>query len=142
MEKTQKFAAYFTEGQKDKIDRCQDMDGSRSAAEVVRNAVDFYYGYLTADNAGLFLPQALQSYLDGRLNKMEDRLSALSFKHSVEVDMMAGILADSFQFTEEGLRRRRAESVGNVKRTNGRISFEKRVRDAADYESDDREDNY
>ena len=43
MDKTQKFAAYFTEDQKDKIDRCQDLDGSRSAAEVVRRAVDFYH---------------------------------------------------------------------------------------------------
>ncbi|WP_204791976.1 hypothetical protein [Oscillibacter sp. CU971] len=44
--------------------------------------------------------------------------------------MMAGILADGFQFSEEDLRRRRAESVNNVKRTNGRISLEKYVRGA------------
>lgn len=132
MEKNQKFAAYFSEEQRYKIDRCQDLDGSRSGAEVVRNAVDFYYGYLTAENAGSFLPQAIQSYLDGRLSQMEDRLSSLSFKHSVAVDMMTGILADYFQFTEDDLRRRRAESVDNVKRTNGRISFEQRVRNSGD----------
>ena len=40
------------------------------------------------------------------------------------------MIADSFQFSEEGLRRRRAESVRNVKQTNGRISFEKRVRES------------
>lgn len=40
------------------------------------------------------------------------------------------IKADSFRFSEEELRRRRAESVGNVKRTNGRLSFEKRAREA------------
>ena len=33
MEKTQKFAAYFTEDQKDKIDRCQDLDGRRGTFE-------------------------------------------------------------------------------------------------------------
>ena len=44
--------------------------------------------------------------------------------------MIAGILADSFQFSEDDLRRRRAESVKNVKRTNGRISLEKYVREA------------
>ena len=44
--------------------------------------------------------------------------------------MLSGIIADSFQFSEEGLRRRRAESVRNVKQTNGRISFEKRVRES------------
>ena len=83
MEKTQKFAAYFTEDQKDKIDRCQDLDGSPSAAEVVRKAVDFYHGYLTAGEAGSFLPQAIQSYLDGRRGTFEDRISKLLFKLAV-----------------------------------------------------------
>ena len=49
--------------------------------------------------------------------------------------MMAGILADAYQFNEEDLRRRRAESVRNVKRTNGRITLEQRVREA--WEEDD-----
>lgn len=47
-------------------------------------------------------------------------------------DMLSGIIADSFQFSEADLRRRRAESVRNVKQTNGRISFEKRVREASE----------
>ena len=81
-------------------------------------------------NAGDFLPTALKSYIDGQLGKLEDRLSSLSFRQSVEVDMMAGILADGFQFSEEDLRRRRAESVNNVKRTNSRISLEKYAREA------------
>lgn len=119
----------------EKIDWCQARDGSRSAAETVRRAVEFYYGYLLSGDEGVFLPRSIKSYLDGRLGKLEDRLAALSFKQAVEVDMMAGILADSFRFDEDDLRRRRAESVGNVKRTNGRISFEKRVRDT--WEDDD-----
>ena len=75
------------------------------------------------------LPTALKSYVDGRLGKLEDRLSSLSFRQSVEMDMMAGVLADGFQFSQEDLRRRRAESVSNVKRTNGRISLEKYARE-------------
>ena len=46
--------------------------------------------------------------------------------------MLSGIIADSFQFSEADLRRRRAESVRNVKQTNGRISFEKRVRESSE----------
>ncbi len=104
--------------------------GCRSMNELAERAIDFYLDYLEAGNAGDFLPVALKSYLDGRLGKLEDRLSALSFRQSVEMDMTAGILADSFQFSEDELRRRRAESVNNVKRTNGRISLERRVREA------------
>lgn len=43
--------------------------------------------------------------------------------------MVAGILADTYQFSEEDLKQRRAESVKNVKRTNGRISLDQRVRE-------------
>ena len=57
-----------------------------------------------------------------------DRLASLLYKHSVELDMVMGILADSYEFTEEDMRRRRADSVRNVKRTNGRLSFEQKVR--------------
>ena len=109
--------------------------GCRSMNELAEQAIEFYLDYLEVGNAGDFLPVALKSYLDGRLGKLEDRISALSFRQSVETDMMAGILADNFQFGEDELRRRRAESVNNVKRTNGRISLEKHVRE--EWEDDD-----
>ena len=102
----------------------------RSMNELAEQAITFYLDYLEVGNAGDFLPVALKSYLDGRLGKLEDRLSALSFRQSVETDMVAGILADSFQFSEDDLRCRRAESINNVKRTNGRISLEKYAREA------------
>ena len=62
-------------------------------------------------------------------------MASLAYKQAVELDMLSGIIADSFQFSEEDLRRRRAESVRNVKQTNGRISFERRVRES--WEDDD-----
>lgn len=98
--------------------------------ELAERAIEFYLDYLEVSNAGDFLPTALKSYVDGRLGKLEERLSSLSFRQAVEVDKMAGILADGFQFSEEDLRRRRTESVNNVKRTNGRISLEKYAREA------------
>ena len=41
--------------------------------------------------------------------------------------MVMGILADNFEFSEEDVRQRRADSVRNVKRTNGRLSFEEKI---------------
>ena len=43
--------------------------------------------------------------------------------------LVAGILADAYQFSGEELRRRRTESVQNVRKTNGCISLEQRVRE-------------
>ena len=135
MEKTTKFAAYFTDKQRAEMERCRKLEGSRSTTEYVRNAVEFYNSYVSNNDAGLFLPRSIKSYLDGRLGQLEDRVSGLLYKQAVELDMVSGILADSFRFTEDDLRRRRAQSVRNVKQTNGRISFEKRVRES--WEEDD-----
>ena len=135
MSRKEKFAFYLTPEKKALLERRYQEDGSRSLTAFIENAVDFYLDYLSANSAGLFLPASLKSYLDGRLGQLEDRLSSLTFKQVVEQDMVAGILADAFQFSEDDLHRRRAESVQNVKKTHGRISLEQRVREA--WEEDD-----
>ena len=44
--------------------------------------------------------------------------------------MVIGIIADAMEIDRDDLKRRRAESVRNVKATNGLISLEKRARAA------------
>lgn len=130
MSNQEKFALYLTPEKKAILERRYQEDGSRSLNAFINRAIDFYLDYLSANDAGLFLPASLKSYVDGRLGQMEDRMSSLLYKQAVEQDMVAGILADAYQFSEDDLHRRRTESVSNVKRTNGRISFEKRVRES------------
>ena len=55
---------------------------------------------------------------------------AMLFKQAVELDMGMSTLADCVKLDEEYLRRRRANSIANVKRTNGRLRFEQIARDA------------
>ena len=124
------------------LERRYQEDGSQSLTAFIEKAVDFYLDYLSANDAGLFLPTSIKSYLDGRLGQLEERLgqleerlSSIAFRQTVEQDMVAGILADAYQFSDEDLRRRRSESVQNVRKTNGRISLEQRVRGA--WEEDD-----
>ena len=135
MSKKEKFPLYLSPEKKATLERRYTEDGSRSLTAFIENAIDFYLDYLSANNAGLFLPTSVQSYLDGRLDQFENRMASLLFKQAVELDMVAGILADVYQFSDEDLRRRRAESVQNVKKTNGRVSLEQRVRGA--WEEDD-----
>ena len=117
-----------------KIERWYQKDNCRSKNEFIEKAVNCYADMLAAGESTA-LPRAVQSAIDSRLKLFEDRIASLLYKQAVELDMLSGIIADSFQFSEEDLRRRRAESVRNVKQTNGRISFEKRVRES--WEDDD-----
>ena len=130
MAQKEKFAVYFSPEKKVILERRYREDGSRSMTAFIERAVDFYLDYLSANNSGLFLPTSIKSYLDGRLGQLENCLGALAFRQAVEQDMVAGILADAYQFSDEDLRRRRAESVNNVKKTNGRVSLNQRVRSA------------
>ena len=112
---------------KQKIDQWYKAAGCHSRNQFVEQAVNFYADHLAIQNNGS-LPRAISSALDGRLGMFEDRLASLLYKHSVELDMVMGILADSYELSEEDMRRRRADSVRNVKQTNGRLSFEQKVR--------------
>lgn len=123
MSKKEKFAFYISPEKKAILARRYQEDGSRSLTAFIENAVDFYLDYLSANNAGLFLPASIQSYLDSRLGQMEDRLGALLFKQTVELDMGLRILADCVQLDDTYLRQKRAVSVQDVKKTNGRISL-------------------
>ena len=112
---------------KRKIDQWCAASGCRSMNQFVEQAVNFYADHLSLE-ANNSLPRAVSSALDGRLGMFEDRLSSLLYKQAVELDMVMGILADSYELPPEEMRRRRADSVLNVKQTNGRLSFEQKVR--------------
>ena len=129
MGRKEKFAFYLSPEKKAILERRYREDGSRSLTAFIERAVDFYLDYLSANDAGLFLPTAIKSYVDGRLGQLENQMSSLLHKQAVEQDMVAGILADAYQFSEDDLQRRRAESINNVKKTNGRISLDQRVRE-------------
>ena len=135
MSQKEKFALYLTPDMKARLERRYTEDGSRSLTGFIENAINFYLDYLSANNAGLFLPSSVQSYLDGRLDQFEDRMSSLLYKQSVELDLGISVLADCVNLDEEYLRRKRAESVTNVKKLNGRLRLEqivKRVQEQQD----------
>ena len=74
--------------------------------------------------------------IDGRLGLLEDHISRRDFNRDVELDLLIGIIADICQIDLDDLKRRRAESVHNVKATNGLISLEKRARSRQEQEWD------
>ncbi|RGE65343.1 hypothetical protein [Anaerotruncus colihominis] len=114
-------------------------DNCRSKNEFVEKAINFYVDYLeTQDNQSL-LPTALQAALDGRLGRLEDRIARREFTREVELDLLIGIIADAVEVDRDELKRRRAQSVRNVRATNGLISLEKRARSVGEPDWDDDE---
>ena len=137
MSRKEKFALYLPPELRAEAEAHCQKDGSHSLTAFIENAVRFYLGYLDAQDAGIFLPAAIRSCIDGRLGTMENRMASLLFKQAVELDMCERILADSFELNEAYLRRKRAESVESVKRTNGKLRFEQIARQRGEDEDDD-----
>ena len=137
MSRKKKFALYLPPELRAEVEKHCQEDGSHSLTAFIENAVRFYLGYLDAKDAGIFLPTAIRSCIDGRLGTMENRMASLLFKQAVELDMCERILADSFELDETYLRRKRAESVESVRRTNGKLRFEQIARQRDEDEDDD-----
>ena len=132
MSKKDKLAVYLTPEKKAELERRCHEDGSRSMTAFIEHALDFYLGYLDVQDAGTFLPPAIRSCINGRLGTMENRMASLLYKQAVELEMCERILADSLELEEACLRRKRAESIDSVKRTNGQLRFEQVARHAED----------
>ena len=105
-----------------KADRC------RSKNEFVEKAVNFYADTLAAESSAT-LPLAIQTAIDGRLKLLEDRMASILYKQTVEMDMAMSILLQSLNVSEEVLRQERAKSIAAVKRTNGQLRMEQKLRE-------------
>ena len=62
----------------------------------------------------------------------EDRLARLFYKLAVEMDMGISAVLDCIRMDSDYLRKLRADSVKNVKATNGLLTFEQKVREQPD----------
>lgn len=130
-EKT-KFALYLEPQLKQDLEQHYRLDGSRSQTEFAQRALKFYLDYLITANAGSFLPLAIRSSIDGQLGTFQQQMAKLLFKLAVEQNTMMRLFADRMELTQEEVRQLRSDSVQDVKRTNGTLSFEKIARESED----------
>ena len=111
-----------------RLERDYRLDGSRSKNEFIEKAITHYQDLLEAEQNEM-LPAAIQSAIDGRLGMFEDRLARLFYKLAVEMDMGISAVLDCIRMDSDYLRRLRADSVKNVKATNGLLTYEQKVRE-------------
>ena len=113
---------------KRKIERWYQEDNCRSKNEFIEKAVNCYTDMLAAGESTT-LPRVVQSAIDNRLKLFENRISSLLYKQAVEMDMMTSLVLQSLNVSEEVLRQERAKSIAAVKRTNGQLRMEQKLRE-------------
>lgn len=114
-------------------------DNCKSKNEFILKTMNFYIDHLEIKDNKSLLPMAIMSAIDGRLSRLEDYIARRDFTRCVEQDMTNGIIAEAFQMDDNALKRIRAQSVRNVKATNGLISLEKYARSRQEQDWDDDE---
>ena len=98
-----------------RIEQWYAADNCQSKNEFIEKAVNFYVDYLGIQDNTTLLPMAIMSAIDGRLSRLEDYIARRDFTRCVEQDMTNGIIAEAFEMDRDDLKRRRAQSVRNVK---------------------------
>ena len=125
-----------------RIEQWYRADNCSSLNDFVEKAVNNYIDRLEINDDNCLLPTAISYAINGRLGMLEKNLSSLSFNHAVELDILVSIVAEAFNFSREDLKRLRAQSVKNVKATNGCISLKKRVQQSEEYDYEMDEDEW
>ena len=127
-ENKKKFALWIYPSAMEKVERLYQLDNCRSRSEFIEKAINFYCGYLTAENYKEYFPEAIVSTVQGALDSFENRMASLMFKYAVELAMMMHVTAASFRVDDDTLSRLRGKCVNDVKRLNGRITFDDAVK--------------
>ena len=127
-ENKKKFALWIYPSAMEKVERLYQIDNCRSKSEFIEKAINFYCGYLTAENYREYFPSVIVSTVQGALDSFENRMASLMFKYAVELAMMMHVTAASFRVDDDTLSRLRGKCVNDVKRLNGRITFDDAVK--------------
>ena len=123
-----KFLLWAREETIELVEKWYKEDGCKTRSEFIERAINFYCGYLTAENNKEFLSTAISDTMENILVGFENRMASLLFKLAVETAMMMHVTAANNEIDEETLSALRGMCVEEVKRLYGRISFEDVVR--------------
>ena len=122
--KKQKFALWVREETMEKVEKLYRAENVKSRSEFIEKAINFYCGYLTAENGKEYFPEVIVSILQGTLGAFENRMASLLFKMAVELSMSLHVTAANSEIDEETLARLRGMCVDEVKRIHGAVSFD------------------
>ena len=119
-----KFALWVREETMEKVENLYRAENVKSRSEFIEKAINFYCGYLTANDGKEYFPQVIVSTLQGALGAFENRMASLLFKMAVELSMSLHVTAANSEIDEGTLVKLRGLCVDEVKRIRGAVSFD------------------
>ena len=131
--KKQNNDAMPSKGVRLRVDQWEDCNkyyqtlGLASRNDFIRDAVDFYLEYLSKSSLAKFLTPALESVIASKIRDSEDRIARLLFKLTVDQNLLAHIVADTYNSDSDAVDEQRIYSIREVKETNGTLRVDEIV---------------
>lgn len=95
----------------------------KSRNDFIEKSILFYVGYLQSQN-NEYINDSLDKTLESKLTLLEDKLTQVLFKQSVEINMLNHIVATISELDQETIDLLRERSIQEVKETSGKISLD------------------
>ena len=95
----------------------------KSRNEFIEKAILHYVGYLHKDDNTNYLNKVIDETLSYKIDLLEEQLSAVLFKLSVETSMLMHIVAASTDIDEETLKLLRDKCTKDVKASIGKVNL-------------------
>lgn len=97
-------------------------ENEKSRNQIIEDAIDFYYGYETAELSQDYLCSVFGQKVEGITGQMSDRMGRLLFKLAVETNVMTRLIADQTNISRLDYDKLRKAAVEDAKSTKGIIS--------------------
>lgn len=125
MEEYKKITISFTQDQLEKMNRIVKQEQGYSRSYLVREAVDYYLGYLASRESVSYLSPIINQNIKLVLSRFEENLSEMLFKLAVEVSKSNILSAYNSELSDAALNYLNGVSEQLVAEHNGVLDLEK-----------------
>ncbi|MDE8037452.1 hypothetical protein PT088_08165 [Erysipelothrix rhusiopathiae] len=101
-----------------------DISNASSRNDFIEQAILFYVGYLHKDDNTDYLNPIIDQTINNKINLLEEQLSAVLFKLSVELSILMNIVAANNTIDSNTLNALRKKCTNDVRASIGKVDFE------------------
>jgi len=103
--------------------RYKEKEGYKTLSMFAEKAIRFYCGYLSSDEKKAYIPDTINELFESHLGDLDDKISNMIFKNTVELGMLLHVFCALNNVTEENLKELHDAVIKEVKSTYGIVSF-------------------
>ena len=124
MENRVRFQIRISKETDQRIKAAMPIANCQSQNEFVEKALNYYCGYLMAEDSASILASALVQALQSVVQESERHTARMFFKLAVEVDILMHVLASAVEIDPAIRDKLRGVCVREIKKSNGMIRLE------------------